>query len=67
MNNKLVLEVETPKTAGERIANAYDPDQFLTDWLAKRSLARMLEKEFKLRDLAILGNVKEYLGGTNND
>lgn len=64
---KLVLQVETPKEAGERISYEHDPKHFLTPWLARLHLAKTIEKELKARDSAILGNVKEYIGGSNND
>jgi hypothetical protein len=61
--NKVILHVETPKTAGERIANAHDPKQYLFEWTARRGLAKLLEKEFKARDEALLKSVNTYLKG----
>lgn len=57
-----ILHVETPKAASERIANAHDPKQYMMEWTARRGLAKMLEKEFKDRDRAIIESVNDYLG-----
>lgn len=65
MKAKLNLTVETPKKAGERIANGYDQTTFINLWLARRWLAKQLEKELVVRDRAILQNVKDYIGGTD--
>jgi len=56
------LDLDPPKVVAERIALEHDPKQYWIPWLARRGLAKLIEKELKSRELTILNTAKKFYG-----